>query len=115
MSSRRWLLAAFLLQGACKPNVVASGELARMEAVLAPSASQRPAWEAFRKEAEASAASLKRGLREITAGERFDEQAARATADSAHAGANRMIAAWKAVDLTLTPAQRAALRAANAF
>ena len=46
--------------------------------------------------------------------ERFDERHARGAADKARADADRLIAAWKTLDEGLNPAQRSALRAANA-
>lgn len=105
-------LAAFavLVLAACKPNVVASSELNRLEAVLAPTPAQRPAWETFRREAEAADSNWNRDFRRIMAAPAFDAGQARAAADAAHRDAGRLIAAWQKVDAGLSPAQRAALR-----
>ncbi len=117
MAAREALAAVLLLltSAACRPNVIAGGELDRMEAVLAPTPTQRPAWEAFRREAEAADSSWNRDFRRIMGAPTFDAQHARAAADSAHRDADRLIAAWQKVDEALTPAQRSALRRANAL
>lgn len=117
MAAREGIAAVLLLltSAACRPNVIAGGELDRMEAALAPTPAQRPAWEAFRREAEAADSRWNRDLRQIMGATTFDSQHARAAADSAHKDAGRLIAAWQKVDEALTPAQRAALRQANSF
>jgi hypothetical protein len=107
-----FFLSLFLLS-ACKPNVVARGELDRMERALAPTAAQRPAWESFRREAQASDANWNRNVRRIMNAQSFDAAGARAAADSTRADAQRLIMAWEKVDAFLTPAQRAALRRAE--
>lgn len=101
---------AFLVLAACKPNVIAHGDLDRLEAVLAPTPAQRPAWEAFRREAEAADSNWNRNFRRLIGAPVFDAGQARAAADTAHRDAGRLIAAWQKVDATLTPVQRAALR-----
>ena len=101
---------AVLVLAACKPNVIARGDLDRLEAVLAPTPAQRPAWEAFRREAEAADSSWNRDFRRIMAAPAFDAGQARAAADAVHQDAGRLIAAWQKVDESLTPVQRAALR-----
>jgi len=115
MAVREAFAAVLLLLtcAACRPAVFAGGELDRLEAVLAPTPAQRPAWEAFRREAQAADSNWSRDLRGIMAAPAFDAHSARAAADSAHRDAGRLIEAWRRVDEGLSPGQRAALRRAN--
>jgi hypothetical protein len=99
-----------LFMTACKPNVVAAGGLDRLEAAIAPTPAQRPAWDAFRLEAKTSDENWNRNFKRIMEAQTFDARAAHVAADSAHVDAQRLIKAWEKVDAFLTPAQRAALR-----
>jgi hypothetical protein len=110
MLNRTGLLLVVLSMTACKPNVVAAGGLDRLEAAIAPTPAQRPAWNAFRVEAKTSDENWNRNFKRIMDAQTFDARAARAAADSAHVDAQRLISAWEKVDAFLTPAQRAALR-----
>ena len=111
---RHLVLAALVLTtAACRPSYVSTGELHRLETVLSLSPTQRPAWDAFRREAEAASgprAGWRIQLEEAMAGERFDATRAHAAADSARDDAGRLIEAWRRLDENLTPAQRDALR-----
>lgn len=110
---RRVLLAVLVLGAlACRRDPIGT-DLDRLEASLAPTPAQRPAWEAFRKEAEAAdspRAAWKLTLKEAAAGERFDAARAHSAADLARRDAGRLIEAWAALDARLSPAQRAAVR-----
>jgi hypothetical protein len=110
MPTRQGLILTLFLLSACRPNVVARGGLDRLERAVAPTAAQRPAWDNFRQEAEASDANWNGSVRRILNAQSFDAAAASAAADSARADAQRLIKAWEKVDAFLTPAQRAALR-----
>ncbi len=111
----RLAVLAVLALAACKPNVIARGDLDRLESALAPTPAQRPAWEAFRREAEAADSNWNRNFRRLMSAPAFDAGQARAAADAAHRDAGRLIAAWQKVDEGLSPGQRTALRRANAF
>lgn len=102
-----------LLGAGCKGPRFVVAELDRLESGLALTPAQRPAWEAFRREAEASAARNAAWRAEwsaASAGERFDARRAHAAADLARQDAGRMIDAWAELDAVLSPAQRAALQ-----
>lgn len=107
------LLAALSLgAAACGPRIVIA-DLDRLESALELTPAQRPAWEAFRKEAEAagSARSAWRvQLKEAASGERFDARRAQAAADLAREDAGRLIEAYARLDAGLTPSQRALVR-----
>lgn len=111
---RRLALAALVLGTlACRRDPIGS-DLDRLEASLALAPAQRPAWEAFRKEAEAAdspRAAWKVQLKEAAAGERFDARRAQVAADLARKDAGRLIEAWARLDAALSPAQRTAVRA----
>lgn len=110
---RLFFLAALVFAAGCRPDFVLVRELDGLEATLALTPAQRPAWEAFRREAEAVGgprAGWRARLREATAGERFDARGAHAAADAAREDAGRLIEAWHRLDGLLTPEQRAALR-----
>ena len=116
----RFLVLALLAAG-CRPDFMAARELDRLEAELGVTAEQRPAWEAFRREAESAGerwagprAEWRRELRSAAAGPGFDAASARASADAAaeraRRDAHRLIDAWSRLDRSLAPAQRAVLR-----
>lgn len=109
---RRVLLAVLLLGAlACRRDPIGA-DLDRLEASLALTPAQRPAWEAFRREAEAAdtpQAAWKVQLKEAASGERFDARRAQAAADLARMDAGRLIEAWARLDAGLSPAQRAAV------
>lgn len=101
-----------LLAAACGPRIVIA-DLDRLESALELTPAQRPAWEAFRKEAETagSARSAWRvQLKEAASGERFDARRAQAAADMARDDAGRLIEAYARLDAGLTPSQRALVR-----
>ena len=102
-------LLLLLVFGACRRDPLFS-DLDRAETALMLTPAQKPAWNAFRREAEAAEAGARRDWREVVGAERFDEDRARAAADRTRAAADRLIAAWKTVDDSLTPSQRAAVR-----
>lgn len=98
---------------ACRREPI-GGDLDRLESALALSPVQKPAWESFRREAEAAegpGAPWRRELREAMSGERFDAARAHAAADAARRDAGRLIEAWRTLDAALSPAQRAAVKA----
>lgn len=108
----RWALPLLLLAAACGPRIVIA-DLDRLEASLELTSAQRPAWEAFRKEVEATdspRAAWKVQLKEAASGERFDARRAQSAADLARKDAGRIIEAWAQLDATLSPAQRASVR-----
>lgn len=110
---RLLFLAALVFAAGCRPDYVGARELDELERALAVTPAQRPAWEAFRREAEAAGspqAGWRTRLREATAGERFDARGAQSAADAAREDAGRLIEAWSRLDELLTPEQRAALR-----
>jgi hypothetical protein len=112
-SGMRWGILVVFLAAACKGPLPVFSGLDRVEASLALSPAQRPAWEAFRREAEAAdspRAAWRRELREAMDGERFDPRRAQAAADAGRDQAGRLIEAWARLDAALTPAQRAAVR-----
>lgn len=112
---RSWLLVLLALGASACRSPIAADELDRLESSLALSPAQKPAWEAFRKEAEAASApgaAWRLELRTALAGERFDAGRARAAADAARRDAGRLIEAWARLDGSLSPAQRAAVRSA---
>lgn len=109
---RRALPLLLLLAAACGPRIVIA-DLDRLESALELTPAQRPAWEAFRKEAEAagSARSAWRvQLKEAASGERFDARRAQAAADLAREDAGRLIEAYARLDAGLNSGQRAVLR-----
>lgn len=109
----RVLLAVLVLGAlACRRDPIGT-DLDRLESSLSLTPAQRPAWEAFRKEAEAAdspRAAWKVQLKEAASGERFDAPRAHSAADLARKDAGRLIEAWAALDARLSPAQRAAVR-----
>jgi hypothetical protein len=110
---RRALPLLLLLAAACGPRIVIA-DLDRLESALELTPAQRPAWDAFRKEAEAagSARSAWRvQWKEAASGERFDARRAQAAADLAREDAGRLIEAYARLDAGLTPTQRALVRA----
>jgi hypothetical protein len=115
---RRVLPLLLLLAAACGPRIVIA-DLDRLESALELTPAQRPAWEAFRKEAEAagSAKSAWRvQLKDAASGERFDARRlgqvrrAQAAADLAREDAGRLIEAYARLDSGLSPAQRVLIR-----
>lgn len=105
------LLILSLAAAACRYDPF--NELDRLEASLELTPAQRPAWEAFRREAEAAhspRAAWKLQLKEAASGERFDARRAQGAADLARKDAGRLIEAWARLDSGLSPAQRAAVR-----
>jgi hypothetical protein len=107
-----FLLPLLLLAAACGPRIVIA-DLDRLESNLELTPAQRPAWEAFRKEAEAAGsarAAWRLQLAEAASGERFDARRAHGAADLARHDAGRLIEAYARLDAGLTPAQRALVR-----
>ena len=126
-SSRAWALALLLLPAAaCRPEPFNEGGLDALDARLNLTASQRPAWEAFRREAgrvnarwSSPDAPIRRELRAALAAQIFDRARAESAVDQAaiegSEDARRLIEAWSRVDALLTPEQRAEFRRAEPF
>ncbi len=107
------LAAVIFCAVGCRRDPIGAADLDRLEASLALTPAQRPAWLAFRKEAEAlngSQAAWRVQLSEALSGERFDASRAHTAADTAREDAGRLIEAWQELDATLSPTQRAALK-----
>lgn len=105
------LLALLLAGAACRRDPIGA-DLDRLEAVLELTPAQKPAWEAFRREAAAAGnpgAAWRVQYRDALSGERFDAPRAQSAADAARADAGRLITAWARLDETLSPGQRASV------
>ena len=124
--TRAWTIALLLFAAACRPEYIGRSPFDALEARLALTAAQRPAWQAFRKEAERARARWTGqdapGLAELRGAlmaPSFDraraDQAAGHAARQGYEDAHSLIQAWSKVDAQLSEAQRRELRRAPPF